>query len=97
MSIYLAVLNFAIMVGYLVVAVGLLPYLQVRRRWLKVAVVTIFVTCSLTHGEMAVVALLGEHITTPFTVVNHSTQALSVWVAIVGFHLEYVVDPVRNN
>lgn len=98
MNIFFALLNFGITLGYLFVAVAVIPHMALSRMWVRAAAVGFFVTCGITHMEMAVYALLNQHhIFTTFTVVNHSVQVIAVWAFVIGLYLEFIKDAERGS
>lgn len=93
MNVLFALVNFGITLGYLFVAVAVLPNIDVRRWWVRWSAIMFFLTCGITHGEMAVYALLNKHhIITLFSAINHTIQVVAVWFFVVGLYLEFVQE-----
>ena len=99
MGIAFGVFNAGITLGYFFVAVVVLPHIAVRRRWVRVAAVLFFVTCGITHADMAVHGLYDYW---PAGVemhafVTHAVQVVSVWAFVIGIYLEFVSDPKKRS
>lgn len=92
-----AVLNIIITMSYIFIAVVIAPHLAISRAWVKWVGAAFFLTCGLTHLEMAIIELTLHHHPgpSPFTYVNHSVQAVAVISFVVGLYLETVVDTKR--
>jgi len=93
-----ALLNIGITAGYIFVAFAVAPHFDLKRQWTIVAGMFFFVTCGLTHLEMAYHALLNSHHVTlsNFSLVNHTVQVIAVWAFVTGLYLEYVTDQAKQ-
>lgn len=96
MTVYFAVTNFGITIGYLFIAVAVVPHIAVKRTWVRIAAVLLFLTGGITHGMMAVDALIGHHPITPLSQVNHTVQVLAVWGFVYGLYRQFVVGSARE-
>jgi len=95
---YFAYANLGITLAYLFVGLVVVPYFDVKRNWVKWAGMVFFITCGLTHLEMAHHALFGaeHHPLTWFTITNHTVQVVATWIFVIGMYLEFVSDRIHS-
>lgn len=91
------VANMGIFAGYVFAATAVAPRLLVRLRRTKVGGIIFFLTCGLTHLELAVHAATHVDIDTPeFTsphmVAIHLVQVVAVWMFLTGIYRELTID-----
>ena len=87
------VANLGITIGYLFLAVRILPAMNPTTWQRKVGGFLFFFTCGLTHAFMALMALyhIHWHDTLPWWFwLNHIVQFVAVWVFIWGLYIEFV-------
>lgn len=96
MMLFFALLNLVIVFGYLFVAFFVMPYMDIRK-WTKIWGALFFLTCALTHIELATHAYLNEpfgflagHVDWHMWLV-HIPQAFSVWGFVTGLYREFVI------
>ena len=93
---YLFVLsNIFIVCGYFFVGLRIVPNTGVNMLRTKIGGILFFITCGITHMEMAWHAFTGEgftieHMISFPMVINHMVQALSVWMFVTGLYIEFV-------
>jgi len=103
MTVMYALFNLAITAGYIFVGVTVAPSFDLKRNWAKVGGIVFFITCGLTHLEMAFYALSSQvahsaHLGISFfSFANHFIQVIAVWTFVVGLYLEYVADKKSLN
>lgn len=90
-----ALLNAGITAGYVFVGIAVAPSFDLKRNWAKWAGMLFFITCGITHLEMAYYSLWMGSIhagVTLFSFANHLVQVVAVWSFVIGLYLEYVTD-----
>ncbi len=86
--------NITITLGYLYLAIVVLPAIPVSLKRTKIGGVGFFLLCGLTHTDMALSALLHEHMsigemaTSWQALAIHVPQAVCVWMFVTGLYLE---------
>lgn len=88
------VANIAIFLGYLFVAVFVMPHFPVKLLKTKIGGVVFFVTCGLTHIEHALHTFGGGEyergdLLSWHMLVIHVIQAISVWFFVTGLYEEF--------
>lgn len=93
--------NLAITSGYLFIAAFIAPNFKVRLLRTRIGGALFFLTCGLTHLEMALHAAFepdrpfSEMFTSWHMFVIHTVQAASVWSFVTGLYREFVGLPWR--
>lgn len=94
------VANTAIALGYMFVAVFVAPNFGIRLTRTKIGGVLFFVTCGLTHLELALHTLMREpltiaELTSWHMLTIHVVQAFSIWFFVTGLWQEFIL-PKRD-
>lgn len=87
--------NLGIFFGYLFVAVKVAPNFKISKLYTKIGGIVFFVTCGLTHADLALHAWAQEAITyndfvSPHMLGIHFVQVIAVWVFVLGLYNEFV-------
>ncbi len=86
--------NLIITMGYVYLALTIVPKLRVSLLRTKIGGVGFFVLCGLTHSDMAFMALFHPHMSMGDMAVSwhglaiHIPQALCVWLFVTGLYIE---------
>lgn len=93
--------NFVIVVGYVFVGVAVIPYMEIRP-WTKFWGSIFFLTCGLTHLELAFHSYLKEELgfsdggIAAHMQVVHAVQAFSVLGFVRGLYHEFVIPKAEG-
>lgn len=92
--------NVGIMLGYMYVGAFVAPHFKLDERDTKIAGTLFFVTCGLTHLEMALHAwltpeesFLESMVTSWHGVLNHGVQVIAIWLFVTGLYRQFVIGP----
>lgn len=93
--------NIGIFAGYIFAATAVAPRLLVRLRRTQVGGVLFFLTCGLTHLELAVhsathVEIGLSEFTSWHMVGIHLVQVVAVWMFLTGIYRELTTDVVAS-
>lgn len=91
------VANIGIFAGYIFAATAVAPRLMVRLRRTQIGGAMFFLTCGLTHLELAVHAATRVQMGTPefsswHMVMIHTVQVVAVWAFLTGVYKELTVN-----
>lgn len=94
MSIAYGIFNLGIALSYLVIAMTVLPHINVNRFWVTVSAILFFATCAFTHADMAAHSFYNRWPEYPemHAFINHAVQVVAAWAFMVGLYLEVVKD-----
>ena len=85
--------NVGIFLGYVFVAAVVMPAMPVRLLVTKIGGALFFITCGLTHLELAIHSLReppAASLVSWHMLVIHSVQVVAVWLFIAGLYQEFV-------
>lgn len=89
-----ALANLTITLGYIYLALVVLPRIRVTLLQTKIGGVGFFLLCGLTHTDMALTALfdpdmsMGAMATSWHALAIHLPQAVCVWLFVTGLYIE---------
>ena len=91
--------NVAITLGYFYLGAFVAPHFKLDVRRTRIAGAIFFITCGLTHLEMAGHAWFTPNqsfmdtMLTWHSMVIHVVQAIAVWLFVTGLYRQFVVGP----